>query len=79
MPDGGHERILSSLYLIDFGCSGAADTLKALIRLEGTHAFCVSIFGRVEHLRARIINVVARVSRRPIPVLGLSADGLHRR
>jgi hypothetical protein len=34
--------------------TGAAErqTLKALIRLEGAHAFCVSIFGGVEHLRA---------------------------
>ena len=27
-----------------------------LIDLEGAHAFCVSIFGRVEHLRAEVRN-----------------------
>jgi hypothetical protein len=31
------------------GLSGGV--LKMLIRLEGAHAFCVSIFGGVEHLR----------------------------
>jgi hypothetical protein len=37
--------------------------------------FVLSIFGGVEHLRARIIMLVVRVSRRT--VFGLSADGLH--
>ena len=37
MPDSGHERILSSFYLTDFYCSGAADTLKMLIGPEGAH------------------------------------------
>ena len=33
------------------GASSCARKPKMLIGLEGAHAFCVNIFGRVEHLR----------------------------
>ncbi|MGH8525577.1 MAG: hypothetical protein ACREXY_15650 [Gammaproteobacteria bacterium] len=34
--------------------TGRSARLKMLIVLEGAHAFCVSIFGGVEHLRADV-------------------------
>jgi len=36
--------------------------LKMFIALEGAHAFCMSIFGRVEHLRANMHLVSVTVS-----------------
>jgi hypothetical protein len=34
--------------------SGKPKDLKMLIGREGAHGFCVSIFGRIEHLHAEV-------------------------